>query len=57
MATTAYITAGLPALDSAESLPTDDQTRAYITAGLPANDYVAAGGSIVPLLMQYYQRR
>lgn len=46
MATTFYITAGLPALDSVGSLPTDDITRTYITAGLDANDYVAAGGGL-----------
>jgi len=44
MATTVYITAGLPALDSAGTPETDDKSRAYVTAGLPANDYEAAGG-------------
>lgn len=46
MATNIYITAGLPALDSAGSLPTDDKSRFYITAGLVANDYTPPAGGV-----------
>ena len=51
---TVYITAGLPAQDSAGTLPsvtTHTIATAYITAGLAANDYVAAGGGNVMLLL------
>lgn len=41
MANEFYITAGLPAIDSASS-PTANAF--YMTAGLVANDYVTAGG-------------
>ncbi len=49
MASTFYITAGLVAVDSAGSPPAVDNSF-YMTAGLVANDYVAAGGSILPLV-------
>ena len=53
-----YITAGLPALDSAGTPETDDKSRAYITAGLPANDYEAAGGdTAIPVFMYNYRVR
>lgn len=38
MASTFYITAGLPAIDSADSPPSGDN-KFFITAGLVANDY------------------
>ena len=38
MATTFYITAGLPAIDWLESPPSGDN-QFYITAGLAAGDY------------------
>jgi hypothetical protein len=44
VATTFYITAGLPAQDSAATQPT--VTTFYITAGIPANDYVAEGTTV-----------
>lgn len=47
MATTFYITAGLPAQDSAATQPT--VTTFYITAGLPANDYAAANVKLLLL--------
>ena len=45
---TVYISAGLPAQDSAGTLPAASAhviATAYITAGLPANDYVAAAAT------------
>lgn len=43
MANEYYITAGLPAIDSADILSVATNAY-YITAGLVADDYVAAGG-------------
>lgn len=41
MASTFYITAGLTAIDSADSPPAGDN-QFFMTAGLTANDYAAA---------------
>ena len=48
MANEFYITAGLPALDSAGTPAVDDISRFYITAGLTANDYPAPAGATIP---------
>lgn len=56
MATTFYITAGLPAIDSVGSPPAGDN-QFFITAGLVANDYVAAGGLSIPVAMANYRMR
>jgi len=47
MASTFYITAGLTAIDNADSPPSGDN-KFFITAGLVANDYTAFPISLSP---------
>ena len=54
MANEYYITAGLPAIDSAD-YPPSGENKCFITAGLVADDRPAAGGASIPVLMHHYQ--